>query len=348
MINAIATSPGREATPFTLDASSSEYRESNTSPRKENLMPARSSPHKSSRRRKKSDATAAPTEVSQITSAGDLDELINREEPLRKKYMRYVIERHGGGRSLVHPVLHAPVIRLDRCAYLHREIETGEAVATELLGDGNVYGFVCCHTAPFRVAAFRKALRKLGAKIKDKDYWQTLRLAYETNENPSGHCHTFRRWLAARRRSREYFMELEERDLLRRLPDSFTVYRGYSRFRGEGMSWTLDRRVADWFAHRRADWGQPRVITGLVRRDDVLALLESAGEAEVLVPHGLVTQQVHGPAAEGEMPFSVFEYAKPRLDIESLCVRKPSRPGSRKRPASTPRKQTARSKLRPR
>jgi hypothetical protein len=311
-------------------------------------MPVRSSPRKLSRHRKISNATAAPTEASQIASAGDLDELMNREEPLRKKYMRYVIEHDGGRLSLSHPVLYVPVIRLDRCAYLHRDIETMEALAAELLGDGNVHDFVLCHTKPFRVAAFRKALRKLGAKIKDKDYWQTLRLVYETNENPSGHWHTFRRWLAARRRDREYFMEPEERDLLRRLPDSFTVYRGYSGFRGEGMSWTLDRRVADWFAHRRADGRHPRVITGVVRRDDVLALLESAGEAEVLVPYGLVTRQMHGPAVAEQMPFSVFEYAKPRFDIEALCAGQAHRPRSRRRPTSTPRKQTARSKVRPR
>ena len=143
-------------------------------------------------------------------------------------------------------------------------------------------------------------------------------------------------------------MESEERDLLRRLPDSFTVYRGYSRFDGAGMSWSLDRRVADWFAHRRPDWGQPRVITGVVRRDDVLALLAAGGEAEVLVLDGLVTQQVHGPAVSETMPFSVSDYAKPHFDIESLCVREVTRPTSRYRPAKADRKPTARSRVRPR
>jgi hypothetical protein len=280
-------------------------------------------------------------------SIEERDELVNREEPLRKKHMRHLVGCDHGRLFLAHPFYCGPVV-LTHCGVVHYEIDNMSALATDYLRKGFWQEYLECHTKPFLIAAFRKVLGKLGGAITDKDYWETVRWLYETNENPSGHWHTFRRWFAARRRDREYLMEPDERDLLRRLPDSFTVYRGYSRFRGEGMSWTLDRRVADWFAHRRADWGQPRVITGLVRRDDVLALLESAGEAEVLVPHGLVTQQVHGPAAEGEMPFSVFEYAKPRLDIESLCVRKPSRPGSRKRPASTPRKQTARSKLPPR
>jgi hypothetical protein len=220
--------------------------------------------------------------------------------------MRYVIERDDGSLAFSYPFAYAHVIRLDRCAGLHRDIETMEALAAKLLKEGNARHFVLCHTKAFRVYALRNALRKGGAYIKDKDYWETLRMVYETNQNPSGYWHTFRRFFASRRKNREYLMEPEERDLFRRLPDSFTVYRGYSRFRGEGMSWTLDRRVADWFAHRRADWGQPRVITGVARRDDVLALLESAGEAEVLVPDGLVTQQVHGPAVAEEMPFSVF------------------------------------------
>lgn len=311
-------------------------------------MPAKTSPHKSSRSRKVAAAGPLLSKQPTVLSKEELEELVNREEPLRKRYMRYVVERDGGRLALHHPFFYAPVIHLDRCAHLHRDIETMEALAAELLGDGNVHDFVLCHTKPFQVAAFRKALRKLGAKIKDRDYWVTLRAVYELASNPSAHWFTFKRWFSSRRRDREYLMEPEERDLFRRLPDSFPVYRGYSRFRGKGFSWTLDRRVADWFAHRRADLGQPRVITGVARRDDVLALLESAGEAEVLVPHGLVTKQVHGPAVAEEMPFSVFEYAKPRFDIESLCVRKTPRPGSRKRPAKATRKPPARPKVRPR
>lgn len=307
-------------------------------------MPAKSSPRKSSRSRKVAATGSPPRKQVKALSWEDIEELEKREEPLRKKYMRYVIEREDGSLAFSHPFAFAYGIRLDRCAPLHHRIETMEALAAKLLKEGNVHDFVLCHTKAFRVYAFRNALRKIGANIKDKDYWETVRWLYQTNENPSGYWHTFRRWFASRRKNREYLMKPEERDLFRRLPDSFTVYRGYSQFDGAGMSWTLDRGIANWFAHRWDYLGQPRVITGVVRRGDVLALLTAANEAEVLVPWGLVTDQVHGPA-DAENQTHPFRH---RFDFESFCVRESPRPTSRHRPAKTTRKSPPRARVRPR
>jgi hypothetical protein len=311
-------------------------------------MPAKSSPRKSGRRRSASAASAILPASQEPLTETEFGEMIRRREPLRKKYMRYVVKRRGERPKLIHPLYIDPFLRLDHCATVHHEIAWRQALAAELLQKKNWYHYVEFHTPPYRIVAFRKLLRYHRAKLKDHDYWDILRRIYETHESPSSLWVQFGRLFASRRKQREHLMTPEERDLLRRLPDSFTVYRGYSQFDGAGMSWTLDRRVADWFAHRRSDLGQPRVITGVVRRDDVLALCAESGEAEVLVREGLVTQQVHGPAVAETMPFSVSEYARPPFDIEALCVRRNRRPGSRKRPAKAARKRPARSKVRPR
>lgn len=311
-------------------------------------MTTKSLPRESNHHRTATAAGAVPTNPPKLMPAEDQENPANRDEPLRKKHMKYVIKRPHKPTMLVHPYLPVMPINLDRCAHINQDIANLEAEAAELLQKGDVYEFVLCHTPPFRVAAFRRALRTLGTRIKDEDYWETLRMVYGTIEYPSGHSHTMRRLFASRRKKRELFMFPEERDLFHRLPETLTVYRGYSRYDGAGMSWTLDRRVADWFAHRRPDWGQPRVITGVVRREDVLALLASGGEAEVLVPDGLVSQQVHGPAVASKMPFSVSDYANPPVDIEAICVREAPRPTSRHRPARTDRKPPARVRVQPR
>jgi len=131
-------------------------------------MPAKSSPRKSNRSRKVA-ATGSPLRKQvKALSWEDLDELEKREEPLRNKYMRYVIEREDGSLAFSHPFAFAYGIRLDRCAPLHHRIETMEALAAKLLKEGNVHDFVFCHTKGFRVYAFRNALRKCGANIRDK------------------------------------------------------------------------------------------------------------------------------------------------------------------------------------
>jgi len=310
-------------------------------------MPAKSSPRKSTRRRKAIAASALPPTSPEAFAMEDVEEMQNMHEPLRKKYMRYVIERHEGPPMLAHPFCRQLAFDLDRCALIHREIDELSAMAAEFLQQGQWEDFIVCHTPPHRIAAFRKLLRTHAAKLSDEEYWRNLRMIYEEAANPSAHWVTFRQLFRSRRKKREHLMNPRERDMLRRLPDSLTVYRGYARFGGEGMSWTLDRRVADWFAHRDSGRGEPRVITGEVRRDDVLALITTTNEAELLVPDGSVTQQVHGPAVEDDPKCSAAEYMQPPFDIEALCVQ-PASPRQARRYPARRRGASARAKPRPR
>lgn len=72
--------------------------------------------------------------------------------------------------------------------------------------------------------------------------------------------------------------------------DPLVVYRGQGNGEPVGISWTLDRETAAWFARNLPRLG-PRpdgglVLVGRVRRDRVLAYLTSRGEREVIVdPH---------------------------------------------------------------
>jgi hypothetical protein len=73
--------------------------------------------------------------------------------------------------------------------------------------------------------------------------------------------------------------------------DDFVVFRGVAgtreRRREHGLSWSLDRAVAERFAQAGKDLGlaNPMVLEGSVRRADVLAYVSRRAEAEIIAKH---------------------------------------------------------------
>lgn len=83
------------------------------------------------------------------------------------------------------------------------------------------------------------------------------------------------------RKTRYRVMSRGERATFSRLPDTLTIYRGYRGDGGHfGMSWTIDRGKAEWFARRFGD-GEPFVATAIISKADVLAYFTR--ESEILV-----------------------------------------------------------------
>jgi hypothetical protein len=68
------------------------------------------------------------------------------------------------------------------------------------------------------------------------------------------------------------------------LSGELTIFRGRA---GDeelpGMSWTLSREKADWFARRFPQYGEPVVYSATVRAEDALGYFTGRGESEVVV-----------------------------------------------------------------
>ena len=86
------------------------------------------------------------------------------------------------------------------------------------------------------------------------------------------------------------------------LPDEVTIWRGGSGGLDlflSGLSWTMDRDCACWFAMRFADiYPPPRVVRATVRRAQVLAHLTGRGEDEILVAPFSVKGETDGDIEE--------------------------------------------------
>jgi hypothetical protein len=86
--------------------------------------------------------------------------------------------------------------------------------------------------------------------------------------------------------------ERADREVLRRLapppgPGPFTLYRGIAgngkTRRIRGLSWTADRKEAQWFAQRFPCLAKPRVYTITIGAESVYAHIKDRNEAEFVV-----------------------------------------------------------------
>jgi hypothetical protein len=95
----------------------------------------------------------------------------------------------------------------------------------------------------------------------------------------------WKRLWASGRPGRDVVMDEDEREALAAMPDEITVYRGTTNKKGiRGLSWTLDRDQAVWFARRYTQIknGNGVLTTGTVQKKDVMAYFTGRNEQEIV------------------------------------------------------------------
>ena len=80
----------------------------------------------------------------------------------------------------------------------------------------------------------------------------------------------------------KYLMSQENFKVYENLPDTFTVYRGLQENAQEdGLSWTLSKDVAEWFANRFDNEGE--IIEKVIHKSEVIAYFNDRDEEEVVL-----------------------------------------------------------------
>ena len=142
-------------------------------------------------------------------------------------------------------------------------------------------------------------LKFAAASLSEQDLGQLLSTAWTQEECPNQDCNVSKRELVAMFRSvpPESLMDEEERAAHQALEDTVTVYRGVTHYNAKNiraLSWTLDRKTADWFAHRFGEEGT--VYEAQIRKEHILALFTGRSESEVIVDPQHLEQIVESPA----------------------------------------------------
>jgi hypothetical protein len=155
--------------------------------------------------------------------------------------------------------------------------EQKRKASEQALEEKNYKQFVWLFERPYRVEAFIK----IADQLSDTDYWRLLSDIWIDTENQYAYLKEWKKLLSAKRSSRHYMMEEEEDNLLRALPELVTIYRGCQKGLNEdGLSWTLDKAKAKFFANRFGKKGI--ILERKIPKSDIVAVLTGRGESEVI------------------------------------------------------------------
>lgn len=208
------------------------------------------------------------------------EELIKRlqleiSEPLHPDLIAYMEVSDAGWAMLRHPLVYQVPFFSNGSANAFYEQKTK---AVELALEKNNYKqFVWLHERPYRVEAFIK----IQDKLSNTDYWKLLSDIWVDTENQYAYLDDWKKLLASDRRDRHYMMNEEDDQLLRSLPEEVTIYRGCQKGLNEnGLSWTLDKSKAEFFANRFGKKGI--ILERKIPRSEIVALLTVRGETEII------------------------------------------------------------------
>lgn len=85
-----------------------------------------------------------------------------------------------------------------------------------------------------------------------------------------------------RKCNQKYLMGQENYEVYENIPDTFVVYRGLQENAQEdGLSWTLSKDVAEWFANRFDNEG--KIIEKVIHKSEVIAYFNDRDEEEIVL-----------------------------------------------------------------
>jgi len=221
----------------------------------------------------------------------ELHDMMKTQEPLHDALVQYVEDCDVLDKILRHPLVYAVPYFPQMNAMYNKQYEQKTDHAAHALLNSKYSTFVFLHERAYRLDALRMLYETTEIAANSTEFWQLFRSIWIDTENWWHNADDVAEWIDDG--GAELMMHDSEREHLASMPDSFTVYRGWSRHGGRcGYSWTTDRDIAEFFATRFArcaDQRHAKIAAGVVKRHDVLAYLTSRDESEMFVDIGSVS-----------------------------------------------------------
>ncbi len=184
----------------------------------------------------------------------------------------------------IHPYISSSILMLsdtDEQFNIFQDIEKyhlwQEEFADEIRQRKNVYSIACLIKTYYKPVFFESIKEYLSEKDFAKilaDYWAAYGIIDAPNEE-------YLAWF--REANKSYLMSKGEQKKFNALPEKVSIYRGVNNPEYKyGFSWTIDKRVALWFANR-CENKESYVYECTVDKRDLLCYFEIRNEKEVIV-----------------------------------------------------------------
>jgi hypothetical protein len=209
-----------------------------------------------------------------------LEELRNKmveemNEPLHPDLLPYFEEEGALGPQLRHPLVYQVPFFTNGMAnaYYKQKVKAIE----DALAKKNYNTVVYLHERPYRIQAFLDVMESM----EDADYWKLLSSIWTDTENSWQNFQMWNALLRSPRPERHNLMDEEELNHLASLPNEVVVYRGcVAGVNENGLSWTLDKTKAEFFANRFSKNGI--VLEKTINKDEIVAVFLGRNESEVI------------------------------------------------------------------
>lgn len=200
-------------------------------------------------------------------------------EPLIPQLEEALITTEQGYRFVHHPFV-VSLYDEHMNAQLNKMYQQKSHLAEQALERKRWIQYINWHERPYRTTAMLDLMDD-PALLQDEEYWEVLSWVWIDQENPDDFPEVWYPLFASDRGSREWLMNEDERKAFAELPDMVTVYRGGTDGYEHGLSWTTERRVAEFFANRFNAQGE--VWHATLPKTSFLCYLLSRNEYELIM-----------------------------------------------------------------
>jgi hypothetical protein len=194
-------------------------------------------------------------------------------------------------RGIDHPFFLQPI---EGCTnwieYANYCLAQKQAMIGQAVAERDWHTYIFAHERPHRFDAIRTIIAEGHASI--DDLWTVIGDAWSDSENIWKFSNDWLMLWQTKSRKRHLVMDKEDLAVWRSLPDRLTIYRGVGSendWDAEeeciwGLSWSLDRQQAVWFAHRSASGRKcPFIATASIRKRHCFAYFDGRKESEIVV-----------------------------------------------------------------
>lgn len=170
-----------------------------------------------------------------------------------------------------------------RIAESKEDLKTWRELLTEQINKAKepmeIYAMI---TKPYALTFLKYAADELSRD----DFSKILSQAWILSENPNADANVSKKELLSffKNAKLSVLMDEDEYEQFKQLDDIVTVYRGVTTHNAKNikaLSWTLDYKTAEWFAHRFDEDGT--VYEAQIPKQHIYALFNGRNESEVIV-----------------------------------------------------------------
>ena len=212
-----------------------------------------------------------------------LQSLMAKKEDLHPELKMFRTTIGDGIPAIQHPLLYDLFYSEQMNALINYRYQHKKDLIQKSIDKKDLSTYIWLHERPYRINAFVFFTKHY--EVKDKDYWENLKDIWVDSENIWQNKKLFKKLLSSKRKDKEFFMDETEIEFFDKLPDEFTIYRGYHEGKNkDGYSYTLDKKIAEKFSIRFTDSKLyvPNVKEIVAKKKDVFAYINSREEKEII------------------------------------------------------------------